>query len=37
MKQLSNFAEDGLMIKGIAENEAKIIVCEGNFHGRTIL
>jgi len=22
-------------IKGIAENEAKIIVCEGNFHGRT--
>ena len=21
--------------KGIAENEAKIIVCEGNFHGRT--
>jgi ornithine--oxo-acid transaminase len=22
--------------KGIAENEAKIIVCEGNFHGRTI-
>src|SRR5881275_1684978 len=22
-------------VKGIAENEAKIIVCEGNFHGRT--
>src|ERR1035437_9140835 len=22
--------------KGIAANEAKIIVCEGNFHGRTI-
>jgi len=22
--------------KGIAENSAKIIVCEGNFHGRTI-
>lgn len=22
--------------KGIIENEAKIIVCEGNFHGRTI-
>lgn len=22
--------------KGIAENEAKIVVCEGNFHGRTI-
>ncbi len=22
--------------KGIKENEAKIIVCEGNFHGRTI-
>ena len=22
--------------KGIAENKAKIIVCEGNFHGRTI-
>lgn len=21
--------------KGIAENEAKIVVCEGNFHGRT--
>lgn len=23
------------MVKGIAENQAKIIVCEGNFHGRT--
>lgn len=23
-------------VKGIAENKAKIIVCEGNFHGRTI-
>jgi len=23
-------------IKGIPENEAKIIVCDGNFHGRTI-
>lgn len=22
-------------VKGIDENEAKIIVCEGNFHGRT--
>jgi len=22
--------------KGVAENKAKIIVCEGNFHGRTI-
>lgn len=22
--------------KGIADNEAKIVVCEGNFHGRTI-
>lgn len=22
--------------KGIAENKAKIVVCEGNFHGRTI-
>ena len=22
--------------KGIPENQAKIIVCEGNFHGRTI-
>ena len=25
----------GYAIKGIAEDEAKIIVCEGNFHGRT--
>ena len=25
----------GYAIKGIAEGEAKIIVCEGNFHGRT--
>ncbi len=24
------------MKKGIAENKAKIIVCDGNFHGRTI-
>lgn len=24
------------MKKGIAENQAKIIVCDGNFHGRTI-
>lgn len=23
-------------VKGIKENQAKIIVCEGNFHGRTI-
>lgn len=23
-------------VKGIEENQAKIIVCEGNFHGRTI-
>lgn len=26
----------GYMKKGIKENEAKIICCEGNFHGRTI-
>lgn len=26
----------GYDIKGIPENEAKIIVCDGNFHGRTI-
>ena len=25
----------GYAVKGIAENKAKIIVCEGNFHGRT--
>jgi ornithine--oxo-acid transaminase len=25
----------GYEVKGIAENEAKIIVCENNFHGRT--
>jgi ornithine--oxo-acid transaminase len=25
----------GYEVKGIAENEARIIVCEGNFHGRT--
>ena len=25
----------GYAVKGIAEDEAKIIVCEGNFHGRT--
>lgn len=24
------------LIKGVRENQAKIIVCEGNFHGRTI-
>lgn len=24
------------MKKGIAENQAKIVVCDGNFHGRTI-
>jgi len=24
------------LVKGIKENQAKIIVCEGNFHGRTI-
>jgi len=24
------------LVKGIKENRAKIIVCEGNFHGRTI-
>ncbi|MGE0021585.1 MAG: aminotransferase class III-fold pyridoxal phosphate-dependent enzyme, partial [Draconibacterium sp.] len=23
-------------VKGIADNEARIIVCDGNFHGRTI-
>ena len=27
----------GYAKKGIPENEAKIICCEGNFHGRTIL
>ncbi len=26
----------GYLKKGIPENEAKIVVCEGNFHGRTI-
>jgi len=26
----------GYVKKGIAENQAKIVVCEGNFHGRTI-
>lgn len=26
----------GYLKKGIPDNEAKIIVCEGNFHGRTI-
>jgi ornithine--oxo-acid transaminase len=26
----------GYTKKGIPENEAKIVVCEGNFHGRTI-
>jgi len=26
----------GYLKKGIKENQAKIIVCEGNFHGRTI-
>lgn len=26
----------GYTVKGIPENKAKIIVCEGNFHGRTI-
>ncbi len=25
----------GYMIKGIPNNKAKIVVCEGNFHGRT--
>lgn len=25
----------GYQVKGVAENAAKIIVCEGNFHGRT--
>jgi ornithine--oxo-acid transaminase len=25
----------GYEVKGIAKNQAKIIVCEGNFHGRT--
>ncbi len=25
----------GYDVKGIAENKAKILVCEGNFHGRT--
>lgn len=26
----------GYEVKGVEENKAKIIVCEGNFHGRTI-
>ncbi len=26
----------GYDVKGVPENKAKIIVCEGNFHGRTI-
>ncbi|MBQ1707972.1 MAG: aminotransferase class III-fold pyridoxal phosphate-dependent enzyme, partial [Bacteroidales bacterium] len=26
----------GYVVKGIPENEALIIVCDGNFHGRTI-
>ncbi len=26
----------GYDVKGIAENQAKILVCDGNFHGRTI-
>lgn len=26
----------GYMKKGIAEDQAKIVVCEGNFHGRTM-
>ena len=26
----------GYTVKGIEENKAKIIVCSGNFHGRTI-
>ena len=25
----------GYEVKGVKKNEAKIIVCEGNFHGRT--
>jgi len=25
----------GYLVKGIPENKAKILVCEGNFHGRT--
>jgi ornithine--oxo-acid transaminase len=26
----------GYVVKGVPEDQAKIIVCEGNFHGRTI-
>jgi ornithine--oxo-acid transaminase len=26
----------GYEVKGVAENRAEIIVCEGNFHGRTL-
>jgi ornithine--oxo-acid transaminase len=26
----------GYLVKGVAENQAEIIVCENNFHGRTI-
>jgi len=26
----------GYRVKGIPDNEAKVVVCEGNFHGRTI-
>ena len=29
-------AQWGYEKKGIAKDQAKIVVCEGNFHGRTI-
>ena len=36
-KRLSSYAVNGrYKKKGIKENQAKIIVCEGNFHGRTV-
>ena len=33
LKAIRRWAYD---VKGIAEDQAEIIVCEGNFHGRTI-
>ena len=34
-RQLLNFVENGRTKKGIEENQALIVVCENNFHGRT--
>ena len=36
MKQHLSFAEWAYEKKGVVEEQATIIVCEGNFHGRTI-